>query len=210
MKKTVRLILAAIFLWWVPNVAAIPLYDGMQVALYVTDADRGTNGGPFDVHLWDNGQGDFLFTSYCVEMNEYISLNTPFYAFFDDAAYAGGVGGGSPDPLGEEAAWVYWTWQGGNPDNWAVDDVQRAIWRFEEEYAFPENDPYSAALSAPSAALTQALAESQVMNLYADNDRTGFRQSQIAPVPEPSTLLLLGVGLIGLASIKRKNVSGKG
>ena len=104
--------------------------------VYLADAGGTTNGGPFAVYDYTAGSvGDFLFNTFCLEDNEFINLPGAYYATYGPAAINGGSGGPDPDPLGQEAAWIYNEYYANGLYNSGlnVDIVQEAIWWWEEE-----------------------------------------------------------------------------
>jgi len=142
-----------------------------------TDAYTGVyNGGEFKVTTFDceganlGAQGanvrthanlsDSLFQTFCLERNEYLRFDGTLYdCEISDAAISGGIAGGDPDPLSNEAAYLFYHfWRGDLSDyNYAqegeYDDgpigtantgdnstrgdsatsLQLALWYFEQE-----------------------------------------------------------------------------
>jgi len=91
--------------------------------------------------------------------------------------------------------------------------LQNVIWFFEDELG---TDPYTLGLNADESTLADQfyqlalnstwtdIGTVQIMNLYANNDRTGNKQDQLvtSPVPAPGAVFLaaLGLGLVGFVN----------
>ena len=182
------------------------------------------NGGEFIVSPTDfpsdAPQSDF--GTFCVEVNENVADGGTYLVDFDTSAIGGGAGGGSPDPLGNDAAWMYMQYlagggaliaEGYDGGSDAIDALQLAIWFVEDEldgsYEAPEASNYTATERLLAADFVAAAAGADtsgsnkkigVMNLYKiiGGERVE-RQSMLVQVPAPGAVVLgmFGLGLVG-------------
>lgn len=158
------------------------------------------------------------FQTFCLETTEFISLNTTYNAVLNSKAINGGAGGGSPDPLSQGTAYLYQAFATGTLAgyNYGVGRttsaglLQNAIWMLENEIAYSNaTNPFIQLVESASVFGSQANAMAdytgssvKVLNLYTLSG--SLAQDQLIYVPEPNTVLLLGLGMIGLAGIRRK------
>jgi len=121
----------------------------MASQIYLKDGVGSTGGGIFEVY---NESSEYLFDTFCLERNEYISFNTLYNFDISDAAVKGGIAGGSPDPLNPETAFLYFSFRtNALPDfdktiEADVNSLQYAIWYLEEAWPEPLGDAKALAL----------------------------------------------------------------
>lgn len=185
-----------------------------------------TNGGEFiadsATNVW-NG----TFITFCLELNEGMSFNTPYDYVIGTAAVNGGLSGGNPDPLSQGSAYLYSslrqnTLASGNGfgsyydigTRTANSDLfQQAIWTLEGEGAFAtttNNWYYAQAIANGGAADATNLMGVRVMNIArweTVNEQMTYvqKQSVLYYVPDSGmTIALLGLGLLSLLAFRRK------
>ena len=134
--------------------AFVPMAEAAQV-VFTSPAWRNTayGGGEFAADILGAG-GSPDFYTFCLELNEGLEFNKTYNFTTSDAAEAGGISGGSPDPISEGTAYLYdlfsqgvllnYSFATGNPvANAARAASGRALgarWRGGREGGFGEGD----------------------------------------------------------------------
>jgi len=171
---------------------------------------------------YSNGSSLNTFQTFCIETNEFTGKYTTFDADLSSAAKAGGVGGGSPDPISKGTAYLYSQFAAGTLKDTALNlydylgtrtgdaaALQNAIWMLENEIGWNAGNKYIAKVLTIFGNQAGAQADSgglygvKALNLTLNG---AYKQDMLVVTPIPGAVWLLGSGLLGLLGFKRKVV----
>ncbi|GAB6144236.1 PEP-CTERM sorting domain-containing protein [Desulfocicer niacini] len=212
MKKYLSVFLILFTLCLTSNVSA---YDfdvnvGDQV---IWAGDYVGNGGEFTWTLLDDGgdRTDFSWSSFCVETSQTIRRATPYTVTgISDTTTSGAT-------LTNEVAWLYWNFSNNTLDGYNSSSttsqmaLQNLIWD-----GLNQDDSYFSWRRGVGNQMDTWLemAETAIQGGWTNDGlvqilNLGGAQDQLIaanPVPEPASMCLLGIGLIGLAVVGRKKI----
>ena len=215
MKKILFLLLVTFF---VSGVSQAIAYDYGVAEGDKIKWDGSYSGGAFS--LESQGSADkYKWSTFCVEHTKPIYNNT-----WMTVAKIGDTNSTNTGSLfGNSVAWLYWNFnQGtlaGDLSNTNVQkDLQYVIWnqlgQAHEAYAFYDSGLVEQWLnSALSDTLWTNNGRVQILQLTSQNGKIDYQDVLIAgtggtnPVPEPTTMALLGIGLLGLVAVGRKKAT---
>jgi hypothetical protein len=196
--------------------SAVANADNINVGdtLYFSDGPGSGPGGEFVIN---DTSSNYQFNSFCIETNEFVSFGAPFkVGGIGSEAVLGGSGGPHPDPLDPRTAYLYYHFRMGDLIGYdysaagranSANLLQQAIWFIEQENLGVSNQFVTLAETAINTGQWSGLGPVQIINLQYPDGRPA--QDQLTLVPEPSTLLLLGAGLLGLGILGRKKFKAK-
>lgn len=204
------IILAMVLISSIANAYPVSVGEYIKVTAY----SGTTGGGEFTVV----SSGNVTFQSFCLERDEYLNPNT-FYKIADisKTAVQGGINTNAGDLLNPKTAYLFYHFAIGDLKADAThsyskldlvygqDALQRAIWMLEDELAKDDSNKFYALVKDMNLTDIGAVRViNPVDENYSSTDPRYYKQSILVLTPEPGTILILGLGLAGLAAIRRK------
>lgn len=219
MKKILMFI--SIMLFLVPGLVQANSWsvnDPIEISwgtLYYSYVSGSGSGGVATIKNNANGQS---INTFCIELDETTNYSKLVQDVSNDEAIAGGRNTNGGDYISGATKWLYTQYLTGNYTNAGA--LTYAFWFLEDEYYDKATTPEewktwfisqggNSTLAAFAASyMTDALAHNSYTNaniLVLDTyDGTMKGQSFLYHVPEPVSMLLLGLGLFGIGLVSRK------
>ncbi|MCC6883823.1 MAG: hypothetical protein IT576_16820 [Verrucomicrobiales bacterium] len=207
----------------------VPVTEAAQV-VFTSPAwrDASYGGGEFGADILGSGSNPDFYT-FCLERNEGLSFGAAYDYTTSNAAEAGGVAGGNPDPISQGTAFLYsefsagslsgYSYATGNPvdnANRALSGriLQNAIWALEQEQAVDNTNPYIQLVVATFGSLASAMADNSSYAVGVLNptkvggsvtDPFFRRQSVLINLPDNGmAVIMLGGSLMLLGAARRR------